>query len=54
MELNASAKGPRELILDGSLSLSALFKLYGRKVSIEYMNNIDFEIFESGFSNSSY
>ena len=51
---NAHANGPRDITFFGSLSLSALFKLYGRNVSIEYMNNIDFVITESGLVRSAY
>ncbi len=54
ISLNADANGPRDLTLDASPSLSAWFKVFGRNVSIEYMNKIDFVITEEGFSRSSY
>ena len=38
--------------MDAFLSLSALFKLYGMNVSIEYKNNIDFVNSEEGFLRS--
>jgi hypothetical protein len=40
--------------LDASLSLSALFKVYGRNESIEYMNNVDFVKIEEGLKISTF
>ncbi len=49
---NTLANGPRDNTFDESWFLSALFKVYGRNVSIEYMNNIDFVITELGLFSS--
>ena len=48
IRLNTAEYGPKDNILDESLSLLALFKFEAINDSIEYINRIDFDIGESG------
>ena len=52
MSYKRQANGPRDITLEASFSLTALFKLYGKNDSIEYMNRMALVILESGLSRS--